>query len=194
MAQIMPVPGPSQDDFDALSGQVTALDSKIVISNEGTGKNLNDYLTEGWYRFSGNLTNSPQGNYGLLFVKTYSVSGSTFGRQFWFPEGSSSVYVRRLYETIEPWYDMCNINMITTDTFTSGNENIAAGERKTIVIPISKTGYTPIGIVSLYTTETQVMAFTTFYINGSNVVVGLHNTYNEARNGKTIVRVLFLKN
>ena len=83
---------------------------------------------------------------------------------------------------------------ITTDTFTSSDENIAAGERKTITIPISKTGYTPIGIVSLYTPETQVMAFTTFYINGSNVVVGLYNTYHEIRNGKTVVRVLFLKN
>ena len=84
--------------------------------------------------------------------------------------------------------------MIVSETFTSGDVNVNAGGRESVSIPISKTGYTPIGIVSIYTPETQVMSIQTFYISNNYAIIGLYNGYSEARNAKTIVRILFLKN
>lgn len=71
---------------------------------------------------------------------------------------------------------------------------IPAGERSQVTIPVSKSGYTPVGILAVYTTQTQVMSITSFYVSGSNAIVALYNNYGEARDGKMIVRVLYTKN
>lgn len=75
----------------------------------------------------------------------------------------------------------------------SDNILISAGDRAQVSIPISKEGYTPVGIIAVYTTQTQVMSITSFYISGSNAIVGLYNNYSEPRDGKMIARILYSK-
>ena len=75
----------------------------------------------------------------------------------------------------------------------SDNILINGGERSQVTIPVSKSGYTPVGIIAVYTTQTQVMTITSFYVSGSNAIVCLYNNYSEPRDGKMIVRILYNK-
>lgn len=87
-------------DIATLNGNINAVDLKVTVQNMGSGKDLNNYTTDGWFRFTGSLTNSPSGNYGMLFVQTYTIGANIMGRQIWFPEGSDALYVRRIYENV----------------------------------------------------------------------------------------------
>ena len=88
----------------ASQAAVNTLNNKLIIHEEGSGKNLNNYTSQGWYRFSGSLTNSPSGNYGMLYVQTYE--SNSMGRQIWFPEGSDLVYERRLNNGFQSWQQL----------------------------------------------------------------------------------------
>ena len=122
----------------AVSGGITnELSNKITIQEMGSGKNLNDYTAQGCYRFSGSLTNSPSGNYGLLYVETYA-SGS-LGRQVWFPEGSDSIYVRRLNNGFQSWQELALKSEISkTDLNNSSNITWSITDCNTYYV---KTGY-----------------------------------------------------
>ena len=100
---------------DAISKEadaINSLNSKIETHNEGSGKDLNNYTTPGWYRFSNSVTNSPYGNNGLLYVETYGTTG--IGRQIWLPDGSDSIYVRRLYGSFQSWQELALKSDIAT--------------------------------------------------------------------------------
>jgi len=93
----------STSTTDALSAnQGLVLNGKISkwdYPNDGhilTGEDLNNIMSSGVYRLSGNITNSAYGNYGVLVVY---ASGNTAVRQIQYTENPDDVYTRIYYSS-----------------------------------------------------------------------------------------------
>lgn len=92
MAQVMPVPGPSQDDFDALSGQVSTLNGNLMVSSiqiskpastvnyVATGLDSRNYIALSVYEQSGGSgAVCCFGNSGnAIFVYIFQADGSPY--------------------------------------------------------------------------------------------------------------------
>lgn len=95
----------------AIQTQINTLNTKLITGTVISGVNLNNYTETGLYKTNGNITNSPTGNYGFMFVykETNNIS-----RQIYFPQGSNGMFLRRYYEGVwQSWYSV-SITQVTT--------------------------------------------------------------------------------
>lgn len=83
--------------------------------------------------------------------------------------------------------------LITTDTQRSGTLTLTANQKNTFTIDVSRTGYTPLGVLFIDTTSNDVciMKYSQF---GPNVYVRLLNTLNSNIEFTINVKILYQKN
>lgn len=87
-------------------------------------------------------------------------------------------------------------NLLTTNTASGSASSIAAEGDASVTIAISKTGYTPLGIIGITKSGSANarVDIASFTISGTNAVVQLHNASNSAKSNIGVtVTVLYVK-
>ena len=102
MKEIELSPNGVSQAITTLNNQVTTLNTKLLFGTTISNVDLDNYKETGLYFTSGNITHSPTGNYGFMFVVKESA---TMSRQIYFPQGSNGMYLRRFYNgSWMPWF------------------------------------------------------------------------------------------
>ena len=103
MAQFMGVPGPSQEEFDALSGRVTALNSKFICNfSSSTEVYTQQYYTsdsytittDGWYEIVNELHESDSSSNVTLRILINNIRVETIVTQLRFDNAHAFLYLK----------------------------------------------------------------------------------------------------
>ena len=87
-------------------------------------------------------------------------------------------------------------DLFVVEEFTATDVAVAGSTATPVTIPVSKTGYTPLGIVGVRKTgsgHTSAVIYQEFYDQG-NAYVGLRNISSSALTVTIVVKMLFIKN
>lgn len=147
MAQFMGVPGPSQDEFNALSGQVTALNGK-TFSTPQNSTNFNNITTAGAYCFdwiaNGTTYNRPVNQGGLLLV---SIGYNAEIKTQQYTDTNGKVYIRGYHDNAwTSWQELALNGLQSGTNNISGvicaGYNTGSGNYVDFFIPINTNGKT----------------------------------------------------
>lgn len=85
-------------------------------------------------------------------------------------------------------------NKLSVQTKQFAQKAIAAFESGYVTVDVTRTGYTPIGIVGIRGSGTGGLAYSDFYISSGNAIIYYRETQGNARNTTLNAIVLYSKN
>lgn len=83
----------------------------------------------------------------------------------------------------------------TTKQFTSASLSLAGGARGSVTVDATLSGYTPIGVLSVYTNDTEVFSLQRYGIVSANTAgATFQNVFSDPRQSTVTFVVLYRKN
>lgn len=124
-----------------------------------------------------------------------SASNDTQSYIFAMNENTMFVYDNNKNKTVHGlrWGDD-KASVLAVDHYKQTTGNVAAGNYATVNIAIDpREGYTPIGIVGVWSSEPQWFVPTQYNISGNNVVLSFKNTYTSTLAAAAFCKVMYAK-
>lgn len=171
--------------FDSLSALTTVLNTEIGNMQAGESRKGRVSCTGSFGLFYNNVS------YFLELKK----SSANYSSCIFHVIGGGVIILGILASGSWSFEQLATVNQIVFDIKQSSSKlSLAAGARGTIQINIAKTGYTPIGIITVYAGDTDVFSLNEFWIESNNANVVMTNFFTELRESYITVKVLYIKN
>lgn len=166
--------------LDARQGKILNDAMARYKTTSTSEEDFNNCKSPGFYR-GGSLTlNTPVTGYYSLIVMPFS-SGDL--AQIAIEVNNRKMYFRTLHDTSTwtTWEEIATKSQLVTETVeVTNSEQIPANTVKQVLISIAKTGYTPVGIMSVSGSGTTGLVLQEFYIYNNNAVIYFRNATSSA--------------
>lgn len=117
--------------------------------------------------------------------------------QFWGNAESNNDYRMFLNASDNPsgtWVEQLTRNSIVTEAKSFGSASVAGGESNEFTVSVAKTGYTPLGFLSVTGLGTTPFRVTDYYVDGTTAHIWAVNTASDTRSVTWNPTILYIKN